>query len=101
VPNNAINALPPVNERIEAGRTGPWYASGNAGVAPLALDTAAAILATPVGFVCGQAVLSARFEFRLSNGAVIADVIGVAMTVSRNDNLNLGWLNGCSRNAVP
>ena len=101
VPAEAVAALPAETERVQAGRTSAWFARGAGGLAALPVNTSAATLAAPAGFVCGNATVSARFDLRLANGDIIADVVGVAMTVAREDDLNLGWLNGCDRNAVP
>ena len=103
LPDNAVNQLPDGNLRVEAGRTGPWHQMTNNGAAPLPVGTTAAeVIAQPdLRPLCGQAVLSARFQIRLPNGNIIQDAVGVMMTISRNEQLDLSWLNGCGRNAAP
>ena len=103
LPYDAVNRLPDGNQRVEAGRTGPWHRMVNDQRAALpAGTTAAEVVAQPgIAPVCGRAMLSARFEVRLPDGNIIQDVVGVMMTISRNDELDLSWLDGCGRNAVP
>ena len=103
LPENAVGQLPDGNQRVEAGRTGPWHRMTDNGIAPLPLGTTAAwVVAQPdLRPVCGQAMLSARFLIRLPNGDIIQNAVGVMMTISRNDELDLSWLSGCGQNAVP
>ena len=45
--------------------------------------------------VCGGARVAALFTLRFENGTSIENTLGVAMTVTRQEELDLNWLRGC------
>jgi hypothetical protein len=102
LPENEVARLPADDQRVQAGRTGPWHRRVAGRISPIGIGEVGAALADPAAQpLCGGAILSARFTIRLADQGVIENVVGVVMTVSRNDQLDLGWLRGCGRDALP
>ena len=88
-------------ERAEVQRLGAWHQKTGAMLVAVSDAEVDAVLATAQGApVCGGARIAARFSLRFENGAAIENVLGVAMTVTRQEELDLNWLRGCDYTGV-